>query len=285
MSTDIAPYTGEFNQRQIDVMRKTVAAGTSPEDFALFLEVCKHRRLNPFAREIYAIVRSGKMTIQVSIDGFRKLAERSGKYRGQLGPQFCGEDGVWKDEWLKKTPPVAAKVGVLRADFDQPVWAVARYEAYVQPSSPTWQKMPDIMVAKCAEALALRKAFPDEMSGLYTHEEMTQAGKPDVPLPSVRQYQPESAVVETTAVEGEVSQNPKPEQAEDMSDIPSVKDLQKRCSTIFGVGFWQAMLHKVFRELTDDVTMRDDDFTPEDRQKVKAYMDYAEQAKGNKPAA
>lgn len=193
----------QYDAKQIEIMRRTIAAGTSPDDFLVFLEVCKHRNLNPFAREIYAIVRSGKMTIQVSIDGFRKLAERSGKYRGQVGPQFCAADGIWRDEWLKDEPPVAARVGVLRADFDKPVWAVARYKAYVQPSSPTWQKMPDLMTAKCAEALALRKAFPDEMSGLYTHEEMAQAGKPDNDAFKRPVEQPASPIIETTAVAGE----------------------------------------------------------------------------------
>jgi phage recombination protein Bet len=281
MSTDIAPYTGEFNQRQIDVMRKTVAAGTSPEDFALFLEVCKHRRLNPFAREIYAIVRSGKMTIQVSIDGFRKLAERSGKYRGQLGPQFCGEDGVWKDEWLKKTPPVAAKVGVLRADFDQPVWAVARYEAYVQPSSPTWQKMPDIMVAKCAEALALRKAFPDQMSGLYTHEEMAQAGG-EHDLPAVV-LQRETAQ-ESTVVDGEVVENAKPET--DDPEPPTVRELQERCARLFGVGYFQSM---VLKALQREEPIRERDLLVEQRVEIAKFLDRQEKAKalraGKQPAA
>lgn len=194
----------QYDAKQLEIMRRTVAAGTSPDDFLVFLEVCKHRNLNPFAREIYAIVRSGKMTIQVSIDGFRKLAERSGKYRGQVGPQFCAADGAWKDEWLKDEPPVAARVGVKRADFDTPVWAVARYRAYVQEASPIWRKMPDLMLAKCAEALALRKAFPDEMSGLYTHEEMAQAGRPDNDAVFKRPVeQPASAIIETTAVTGE----------------------------------------------------------------------------------
>lgn len=182
MVTEMQVSTVEsFDKKQIAIMRQTIAAGTSPEEFAFFLEVCKYRGLNPFNREIYAIMRQGKMTIQVGIDGLRKLAERSGKYRGQKGPFFCGADGIWKEEWLSKEPPVAAKVGILRADFNEPVWAIARYDAYAQTDrdgQPTamWKKFHDVLLAKCAEALAIRKTFPAECGGLYANEEMQQAG-------------------------------------------------------------------------------------------------------------
>lgn len=183
---DIIPL--QFSNEQITIMKKTVAAGVSDAEFFFFLEVCKARGLNPFNREIYAIPRSQKMTIQVSIDGMRILAERSGKYRGQLGPQFCAADGQWRDEWLSDEAPVAARVGVLRADFDQPIWAVARYKAYVQASNPLWKSMPEVMLQKCAESLALRKAFPQNTAGLYTNEEMMQADgdMPRVKAPSLK---------------------------------------------------------------------------------------------------
>lgn len=171
-------------KENLDLLKKTLASqdvNLTDAEFQLTVYTAEKRGLNPLIRQMYVMKDwRGKLSFITSIDGYRLIAERTKRYEGQTETMWCGPDGKWLDVWLKKEPPAAAKVGVYKKGFREPVYGVATYNGYVQTKkdgSPSgqWAKMPDIMLAKCAESLALRKAFPEDLSNLYTTEEMGQA--------------------------------------------------------------------------------------------------------------
>jgi phage recombination protein Bet len=184
---------GSFTRDQLELLKRTVAAGTSDDEFALFAEVARTTGLNPFQRQIYAIMRQAydpaqkkkvaRMTIQTGIDGYRLIAARTGLHAGTTDAEYGPEVNGWPS-WARVTVRRLLPGGGI-ADFT----ATARWDEYVQTKdeyendrktgkvipSGQWPKMPYLMLGKCAEALALRKAFPAELSGVYTAEEMSQA--------------------------------------------------------------------------------------------------------------
>lgn len=176
------PQQITFTQEEIGTIKNTVAKDASDTELKLFLGQCKRTGLDPFSRQIYFFKIGGKASIQASIDGFRLIAERSNKYAGQTLPQYLDEKGEWHEVWTQAGYPVAAKVGVVRADFKEPLFAIAKWKSYCPMYNgevgAMWKKMPEVMIAKVAEALALRKAFPNDLSGIYASEEMAQADTP-----------------------------------------------------------------------------------------------------------
>lgn len=206
-STALATIAAEggFTPAQVDLIRTQIAPEATNDQLAFFLEVCRGVGLNPFMRQIYAVFRNSntkgkdgewdtvkRMTIQTGIDGYRLLAARTGQLAGIDDAVYDTEDATHPNKATVTVYRFIGGLGGQRVAFT----ATARWNEYVQTKDeyvngkktgnkvPTemWAKMPYLMLAKCAEALALRKAFPAELSGVYTHEEMAQADN-DGPLP------------------------------------------------------------------------------------------------------
>ncbi len=167
-----------FNASQVELMKRTIAQGATDDELSLFINQCKRTGLDPFTRQIYFIKdKAGKVTVCSSIDGLRLVAERSDKYEGQTKTEWCDDKGVWTDIWLDtKKLPAAARVGVFKTKFREPTYGVAVFDEYAGRKADgsltfMWNKMPALMIGKVAEALALRKAFPNDLSGIYSTEE------------------------------------------------------------------------------------------------------------------
>ncbi|MFD6097168.1 phage recombination protein Bet [Nocardiopsis flavescens] len=185
----VTPDQVEWSPAQLAALRQMGIEEAPFGEQMVFLHFCQRSGLDPFSKHVYLIGRrdqhapSGKKwTIQVGIDGFRSSASGTGLYRGQVGPEWCGPDGVWRNIWINDAVlPVAARVGVLHAEMDVPVWGVAKMAEF-RPQGGSggdraflWRQMPAHMIAKCAEAQAIRKAFPSTLGGAYAPEEMDQA--------------------------------------------------------------------------------------------------------------
>jgi phage recombination protein Bet len=171
-SSSLALWTPE----QVQLISTTIAPGCSNDELRLFAYACQRTGLDPFSKQIYAIKRGGKMTIQAGIDGLRSIAERTGQLDGSE-TLWCGDDGQWTDVWLGSKPPAAAKTTIWRKGAGHPFTGVARFADY-NAGQGLWTKMGATMIAKCSEALALRKAFPADLSGVYSSDEMEQAVEP-----------------------------------------------------------------------------------------------------------
>ena len=144
----------------------------SAELVKLYAKICVETQLNPFRKQIHFIRRGNTYTVQVGIDGYRSIADRTGLYAGS-------DDYAFDDEKSpnKATVTVYKMVNGVRCPFTASA-RMSEYKPQDVKMQFMWNKMPNLMLGKCAESLALRKAFPNELSGTYTDEEMQQADSP-----------------------------------------------------------------------------------------------------------
>jgi phage recombination protein Bet len=173
----------EYSREQIDLIKRTFAQGSTDDEFQLFVMTAQRLGLRPEARQIHMVKRPAydpdtreyvqKMSIQTGIDGYRLIADRTERYAPGREPTFVYN----ADNLLVSATSYVKKF--VRGEWHE-VAATAHFDEYAQKKKdgqPTqmWATKPHIMLAKCAEALALRRAFPAELSGVYTDEEMAQA--------------------------------------------------------------------------------------------------------------
>jgi len=186
----VRPDQIEWDPQQQAALAQIGVADAPRGDQLVLMHVSQRTGLDPFARQIYMVGRKDdeapggmRWTIQTGIDGFRVISERHPQYAGVGDAEWCGEDGVWRDVWVERKPPVAARYTVYRKDWDHPVRAVAHFAEYAQTKYngdlvKKWRTSPALMIAKCAEALARRRACPQDLSAVYSDEEMDHADNP-----------------------------------------------------------------------------------------------------------
>ena len=175
-----------WSPEEQSIIRSVIAPGLSDIELRFFAQVCHATGLNPIMNQIHAIKRNAwnaetrqsepKLTIQTSIHGLRLIADRTRRYAPGRRPEFAYKDGgalLSATAFVKK--------------FAEGEWHevsdTAYWEEYVQTNRDgtpiaLWKSKPHVMLAKCAEALALRRAFPAEMAGVYTDDEMPEADPP-----------------------------------------------------------------------------------------------------------
>ena len=179
------PARLQLNDHEIELIKSTVLAGQSVtnDEFSVFLRAAEHLGLDPLMKQVYGIKRQGRLTIQVGIDGYRLVAARTGELVGSDRPAYGppmtianGNSDLTVPEWAEVT--VTRLVRGERAEF---VGVAYWEEFYPGPggAGAMWRQMPRKMLGKCAEAEALRKAFPADLAGTYTPDEMAQAGQDD----------------------------------------------------------------------------------------------------------
>lgn len=165
-----------YTREQVDLIKQTVAKGATDLELRLFLHQAQRTGLDPFSGQIFCVKRHNnrterdEMTIQTGIDGYRLVADRTGVYAGNDDYEF--DDPAKQPKWAKA--PVYKMVAGVRCPFS----AAARWDQYYPGDGKQgfmWRRMPHLMLGKCAEALALRKAFPADLSGVYIAEELNQA--------------------------------------------------------------------------------------------------------------
>ena len=211
-----------FTREQLDLIKRTIAKGSTDDELALFLYTAKRTGLDPLTRQIHAVKRFDSsqnrevMAVQIAIDGYRLVADRTGKYAPGREPSFEADKNgniVSATAYIKKFAGGEWHEVAATAFFSE-------YSAKKKDGGLTkmWAERPRTMLAKCAEALAIRKAFPAELSGTYTPDEMEHAGEERPATPAIKG--PEAKPATKPEAKAEPKAEPKAEGEDSITFIP-----------------------------------------------------------------
>lgn len=234
----------EYSPDEIRTIEGTLGFNPTPAELKLLVFHSKRTGLDLLAGQLIGVRRSGKMTIQTGIDGLRVIAQRSTQYDGQDPPVYYDENGNEYAAWLKSTPPIAAKVCVYRKDFSRPTCEVALWAEYYPKSGDytgLWDKYSTVMLAKCAEARALRKAFPNDIGRIYANEEMQKADRLEEVRVDDRKetLHEERRRFDRVATDGNATASGEVQQADENPNriILTAKGIDKQRSQFWGIYF------------------------------------------------
>lgn len=182
-----APVSYRLTDDQIQTLTRAgvIPSGTPADQIGVFAQVCKERGLSPFSKEIHLVKYNSndgpRYSIITGIDGFRKIAARTGQLAGCDDPRFDlrsnGAYATAAELKMDNRLPTSCTITVYRLIAGQrvPFTATCLFDEFAskyngKPSK--WADMPFHMIAKCAEAFALKKGFDDELTGINVEEEM-----------------------------------------------------------------------------------------------------------------
>lgn len=198
----IAPAI-DYNREQIELIKDVYAKGATDSELKLFIEIARRKGLDIFSNQIFLVKRWDSalgrevMRPQTSIDGFRLIADRTGNYAPGRKAEFVHDKN---GEVLSATAFVKKRVDGEWHEVSVEVW----FEEYAVTTkagalNAFWKRMPHVMLSKCAEAVTLRKAFPADLSGLYTSDEMGSAENPPAEPAAAPQVQHASKMIAKAA--------------------------------------------------------------------------------------
>lgn len=211
-NTSAAPVTytdigGNKVELSIALTKQYLCPNATDAEAYMFLELCKFQGLNPWLREVYPIkYGNSPMQVVTGKETFTKRAQKNPKYKGSKAGVVV----------INRNDELENRVGEIVLEGEELVggWADVYVDGYIEPISATvgfkercqykdgkpaskWATAPALMIRKCALVAALREAFPDDVGGLYSAEEL---GMEEIETP-VTPFNPTENAVDAEFIE------------------------------------------------------------------------------------